>query len=94
MPISSIPGCTVPGVARDTMNSYLPIRRKKKRKLSSGGGKWPKKGYSNLETRSLDEHSEDNRSVDYGHKDGDDGSQLGDEGKHINGLSLNITIIH
>ncbi|OXU19717.1 hypothetical protein TSAR_014690 [Trichomalopsis sarcophagae] len=81
VPISAIPGCNDPSVARDTMNSYLPIRRKKKRKISGGGGKWPKRGYSSLETRSLDDHSEDNRSVDYGHKDGDDGSQLGDEAK-------------
>ncbi|XP_031780157.1 broad-complex core protein isoforms 1/2/3/4/5 isoform X1 [Nasonia vitripennis] len=80
VPISAIPGCNDPSVTRDTMNSYLPIRRKKKRKISGGGGKWPKRGYSSLETRSLDDHSEDNRSVDYGHKDGDDGSQLGDEG--------------
>jgi hypothetical protein len=74
------------------MNSYLPQRRrKKKRKLSGGGGKWPKAGYhSSLETRSLDEHSEENRSVDFGHKDGDDGSHLDDEGKNITNIFKNM----
>ncbi|XP_011501008.1 PREDICTED: uncharacterized protein LOC105364705 isoform X2 [Ceratosolen solmsi marchali] len=82
VPVSTIPGCNETSISRDTMNSYLPQRRrKKKRKLSSGAGKWPKIGYhSSLETRSLDEHSEENRSVDFGHKDGDDGSHLDDEG--------------
>lgn len=46
------------------MNSYLAQRRKKKkRKQEGGGGKWPR-AYS-----SLDGHSEENRTIDYGHKD-------------------------
>ena len=64
------------------MNSYLPQRRRKKKKKTFGeGGKWPRTSYTSLDTRSLDEHSEENRSVDFGHKDMDDGSHLDDEGK-------------
>lgn len=92
--MSSIPGCNSASVAaaREAMNSYLPQRRrKKKRKLSGGGGKWPKAGYhAGLETRSLD--SEENRSVDFGHKD-DDGSHLDDEGEKRTLLSALIVII-
>lgn len=57
------------------VNSYLSQRRKKKkRKLSGGTGKWPK-DYSSLEGRSFD--SEDNRSIDYGRKSSD----LSDDGE-------------
>ena len=78
------------------MNSYLPQRRrKKKRKLSGGGGKWPRSSYPSLESRSLDEHSEENRSVHYGDKDGDDSSHLEDEGKIFLGTHFFLNrIIH
>lgn len=75
IPISAIPGCNDANAAREAMNSYLsPRKRKKKRKLSGGGGKWPRAGYS-IDHRSHD--SEDNRS-EYLHKDRDD-----EEGKNF-----------
>ncbi|CAB0030781.1 unnamed protein product [Trichogramma brassicae] len=77
IPLSSIPGCNDIATARETLDAYrAQHRRKKKRKQEGGGGKWPRAGYhSSLDSRSLD--SEDNRSLDYGHKDGTD-----DEVKH------------
>ncbi|XP_014210165.1 uncharacterized protein LOC106640596 isoform X2 [Copidosoma floridanum] len=81
IPISSIPGCNDPSVARDTMNSYLAQRRrKKKRKQEGGGGKWPR-AYS-IDSRSLDDHSEDNRSLDYGHKEHDESSEAKRRAEH------------
>ncbi|XP_014222906.1 transcription factor Ken 2-like isoform X2 [Trichogramma pretiosum] len=72
IPLSSIPGCNDIATARETLDAYrAQHRRKKKRKQEGGGGKWPRAGYhSSLDSRSLD--SEDNRSLDYGHKDGTD----------------------
>ncbi|XP_058804311.1 protein tramtrack, alpha isoform-like isoform X2 [Phymastichus coffea] len=91
IPVSAIPGCNDANAAREAMNSYLsPRKRKKKRKLSGGGGKWPRAGYS-IESRSHD--SEDNRS-DYGHKDGDDDDAKERSNHHISSPLPQHQLVH
>ncbi|KAJ8669672.1 hypothetical protein QAD02_000931 [Eretmocerus hayati] len=83
----SISNCHENNLSKETIDTYLSQRRKKKKKKSSGGGKWPKSDYqTSLDTRSLSEHSDDNRSIHYGHKSDD--SHLNDEDSNSKSRTL------
>lgn len=77
--MSAIPTATNDGLSRTTVNSYFPLkRRKKRRKSSTSSGKWQcTSNTTDSESRPLDDN---NRTMPYENKDDDAMDQADDAG--------------
>ncbi|XP_012256256.2 protein tramtrack, alpha isoform isoform X2 [Athalia rosae] len=80
IPLSAIPAASE-ALARDVINSYLPLRRRKRRtKSSSSSCKWPRTDDNHdTENRPLDGHNQESRTMDYDRKHDDSSGNHGDD---------------